>query len=81
MFAAILQDEPQQPLALVPLTEEEQVRNVYTHTPFIVVSFSKRSRHNVIYQTHMLIAFPVNIQIFKHEQKNITDPFLLFLAS
>lgn len=24
-FAAILQDEPQQPLALVPLTEEEQV--------------------------------------------------------
>lgn len=25
-FAAILQDEPMQPLALVPLTEEEQVR-------------------------------------------------------
>lgn len=24
-FAAILQDEPMQPLALVPLTEEEQV--------------------------------------------------------
>lgn len=24
-FAAILQDEPLQPLALVPLTEEEQV--------------------------------------------------------
>lgn len=31
VFAAILQDEPQQPLALVPLTEEEQVRNVHTH--------------------------------------------------
>lgn len=26
-FAAILQDEPMQPLALVPLTEEEQVRS------------------------------------------------------
>lgn len=26
-FAAILQDEPMQPLALVPLTEEEQVRH------------------------------------------------------
>ena len=26
-FAAILQDEPMQPLALVPLTEEEQVCN------------------------------------------------------
>lgn len=25
-LAAILQDEPQQPLALLPLTEEEQVR-------------------------------------------------------
>lgn len=29
-FAAILQDEPMQPLALVPLTEEEQV--CHTHT-------------------------------------------------
>lgn len=50
MFAAILQDEPQQPLALVPLTEEEQVRNVYihTHTSFIVVSFSKRSLSHTI---------------------------------
>lgn len=26
-FAVILQDEPQQPLALLPLTEEEQVRH------------------------------------------------------
>lgn len=29
-FAAILQDEPMQPLALVPLTEEEQVRGEHT---------------------------------------------------
>ena len=30
-FAAILQEEPMQPLALVPLTEEEQVRRVPAH--------------------------------------------------
>lgn len=30
-FAVILQDEPQQPLALLPLTEEEQVR----HTAYV----------------------------------------------
>lgn len=30
-FAAILQDEPQQPLALLPLTEEEQVRGAHLH--------------------------------------------------
>lgn len=30
-FAAILQDEPMQPLALVPLTEEEQV--CHKHNP------------------------------------------------
>lgn len=33
-FAAILQDEPMQPLALVPLTEEEQVRH-HQHTLFL----------------------------------------------
>lgn len=32
-FAAILQDEPMQPLALVPLTEEEQVRGETIGTP------------------------------------------------
>lgn len=31
-FAAILQDEPMQPLALVPLTEEEQVCHQHAHT-------------------------------------------------
>lgn len=30
-FAAILQDEPQQPLALLALTEEEQVREAHLH--------------------------------------------------
>lgn len=30
-FAAILQDEPMQPLALVPLTEEEQVCSEHTN--------------------------------------------------
>lgn len=49
MFAAILQDEPQQPLALVPLTEEEQVRNINTHkhASFIVESFFERKPRNV----------------------------------
>ena len=31
-FAAILQDEPMQPLALEPLTEEEQVSHTLTHS-------------------------------------------------
>lgn len=31
-FAAILQEEPMQPLALVPLTEEEQVCTSHTLT-------------------------------------------------
>lgn len=31
-FASILQDEPMQPLALEPLTEEEQVSLSHTHT-------------------------------------------------
>lgn len=30
-FAVILQDEPQQPLALLPLTEEEQVRHTSSY--------------------------------------------------
>jgi len=30
-FATILQDEPQQPLALLALTEEEQVRSAHLH--------------------------------------------------
>lgn len=36
-FAAILQDEPQQPLALVPLTEEEQVSLHFSAFPDLVV--------------------------------------------
>ncbi len=35
-FAAILQDEPMQPLALVPLTEEEQVRHKRTLTNTLI---------------------------------------------
>lgn len=31
-FATILQDEPMQPLALVPLTEEEQVSHTHPHS-------------------------------------------------
>lgn len=40
-FAAILQDEPQQPLALLPLTEEEQVRGAHLH----VWHFELQARH------------------------------------
>lgn len=41
-FAAILQDEPMQPLALVPLTEEEQVRRehlLWGHQGYLCAGF------------------------------------------
>lgn len=38
-FAAILQDEPMQPLALVPLTEEEQV-----HGSWRTLEWTERQR-------------------------------------
>lgn len=48
-FAAILQDEPMQPLALVPLTEEEQVCGIHTphkHTP-IPAKMSRRPARRI----------------------------------
>lgn len=44
-FAAILQDEPMQPLALVPLTEEEQV--CHQHTPLIPVMWTAWACHAI----------------------------------
>lgn len=57
-FAAILQDEPQQPLALVPLTEEEQVTahtsrhfipNTHTRLPFLIFIFIYLSTEELLH--------------------------------
>jgi len=54
-FAAILQDEPQQPLALVPLTEEEQVSLHFSAFPDASCSDHKKLISSRVVKTSPLI--------------------------
>lgn len=51
-FAAILQEEPMQPLALVPLTEEEQVCHNHILTDALILAMVE------LFSPHHLVSYP-----------------------
>lgn len=87
-FAAILQDEPMQPLALVPLTEEEQVCDLHTnssmHRRWQMLNFcslSYKLQHDRTWFQSKLFYWLTNVTVSSHSSHSslLLFPFSISL--